>query len=136
MFNPKVSSLLYKVSAGLTVGSARSISRSMQQYIEQQENPQNIWPAPDRNTPEGVRTQTAGYARDVLSNGLPRRHVHSFIVDSTFVRGIFYDHSVLTSSYLCLRQYTHYISSDHCGVCGMFTLFFMSLSFSTLIIRC
>ncbi|KAJ3863509.1 hypothetical protein EV359DRAFT_82319, partial [Lentinula novae-zelandiae] len=77
---------------------ARSISRSMQQYIEQQENPQNIWPAPDRNTPEGVRTQTAGYARDVLSNGLPRRHVHSFIVDSTFVRGIFYDHSIIVES--------------------------------------
>ncbi|KAJ3849331.1 hypothetical protein EV368DRAFT_47500 [Lentinula lateritia] len=94
----KSDSLLYKVSAGLTVGSARSISRSMRQYIEQQENPQNIWPAPDRNTPEGVRTQTAGYARDILSNGLPRRHVHSFIVDSTLVRGIFYDHSVLTSS--------------------------------------
>ncbi|KAJ3901621.1 hypothetical protein F5879DRAFT_1003770 [Lentinula edodes] len=77
---------------------ARPMPLSMQQYIEQQGNPQDISPAPDRNTPEGVRTQTAGYARDILSNGLPRRHVHSFIVDSTLVRGIFYDHSIIVES--------------------------------------
>ncbi|KAJ3893222.1 hypothetical protein GG344DRAFT_43743 [Lentinula edodes] len=77
---------------------SRPMPLSMQQYIEQQGNPQDISPAPDRNTPEGVRTQTAGYARDILSNGLPRRHVHSFIVDSTLVRGIFYDHSIIVES--------------------------------------
>lgn len=109
---------------------------STKEYRKKQKDTQNIWPAPDRNTPEGVRTQTGGYACDILSTGVLRSHVHIFLVDSTLVRGIFYDHSVLTFSYPMLNQVSDYISLDNRRVCGMFTVFPMSLSFSMLIIRC
>ncbi|KAJ3811507.1 hypothetical protein F5876DRAFT_39503 [Lentinula aff. lateritia] len=72
---------------------------STKEYRKKQKDTQNIWPAPERKTPEGVRTQTGGYACDILSTGVLRSHVHIFLVDSTLVRGIFYDHSVVILSY-------------------------------------
>ncbi|KAJ3912995.1 hypothetical protein F5877DRAFT_71931 [Lentinula edodes] len=76
----------------------KSMPVSTKEYRKKQRDTQNVPLPPDRNTPEGVRTQTGGYACDILSTGVLRSHVHIFIVDSTLVRGIFYDHSIIVES--------------------------------------
>ncbi|KAJ3996298.1 hypothetical protein F5050DRAFT_1902836 [Lentinula boryana] len=44
--------------------------------------------------------QVAGYARDMVSYGLPRSHVFLFVVDSHLARAIFYDRSAIVESKL------------------------------------
>ncbi|KAJ3983065.1 hypothetical protein F5890DRAFT_1587080 [Lentinula detonsa] len=58
-----------------------------------------------RDTPEGVRSQVMGYARDMLSYGLPRSHVVNFLVDSQFARCIYYDRSLILESKLLNLKY-------------------------------
>ncbi|KAJ4481247.1 hypothetical protein J3R30DRAFT_3700896 [Lentinula aciculospora] len=62
--------------------------------------PHKLKDPPPRNSREGVRTQVAGYARDMLSHGLLRTHVILFVVDSQLVRGFFYDRSIIVESEL------------------------------------
>ncbi|KAJ3798926.1 hypothetical protein GGU11DRAFT_807886 [Lentinula aff. detonsa] len=72
-----------------------SSSQSSTSYLYEKMRRYNRLPQlPKRLSAQGVRMQVAGYARDIVSYGLPRSHVFLFVVDSHLARVIFYDRSV------------------------------------------